>query len=121
MSKPITLSQEEIMPLWRCYLALTKPKVVALMLLTAVVGMCLSNPDVFLVEKALLGLLGIGLMAGAAASPAFVEDKPAEPVLVDQTPTRPKITSGYYDQRDVETQTSGNLIAEVILWVFSLP
>ena len=68
MNKSITLAQEEIMPLWRCYLALTKPKVVALMLLTALVGMCLSNPDVFVAEKALLGLIGIGLMAGAAAS-----------------------------------------------------
>tara|TARA_R100001015_G_C4604626_1_gene159635 strand:- start:8 stop:1300 length:1293 start_codon:yes stop_codon:yes gene_type:complete len=56
--------------------------------------------------------VGMG-MAGAAASPAFVEDKPAEPVTVDQTPTRPKITSGYYDQRDVENQNAGNLIAEV--------
>ena len=88
MSKSITLSQEEIMPLWRCYLALTKPKVVALMLLTAVVGMCLSNPDVFLVEKALLGLLGIGLMAGAAASLNHLIDERIDRIM-ERTHKRP--------------------------------
>ena len=88
MSKSITLSQEEIMPLWRCYLALTKPKVVALMLLTAVVGMCLSNPDVFLVEKALLGLLGIGLMAGAAASLNHLIDERIDGIM-ERTHKRP--------------------------------
>ena len=30
--------------LWRDYLELTKPKVVALMILTAVIGMCMAVP-----------------------------------------------------------------------------
>ncbi|MCY9844072.1 heme o synthase [Vibrio caribbeanicus] len=88
MSKSITLAQEETMPLWRCYLALTKPKVVALMLLTALVGMCLSNPDTFLVEKALLGLFGIGLMAGAAASLNHLIDERIDGIM-ERTHKRP--------------------------------
>lgn len=88
MSKSITLAQEETMPLWRCYLALTKPKVVALMLLTALVGMCLSNPDTFFVEKALLGLFGIGLMAGAAASLNHLIDERIDGIM-ERTHKRP--------------------------------
>lgn len=88
MSKSITLAQEETMPLWRCYLALTKPKVVALMLLTALVGMCLSNPDTFFVEKALLGLVGIGLMAGAAASLNHLIDERIDGIM-ERTHKRP--------------------------------
>jgi protoheme IX farnesyltransferase len=88
MSKSITLAQEETMPLWRCYLALTKPKVVALMLLTALVGMCLSNPDTFLMEKASLGLFGIGLMAGAAASLNHLIDERIDGIM-ERTHKRP--------------------------------
>ncbi|OBT16960.1 protoheme IX farnesyltransferase [Vibrio sp. UCD-FRSSP16_10] len=50
------------------YYQLTKPKVVALMLLTAVVGMCLAMPGALPMQQSILGLLGIGLMAGSAAA-----------------------------------------------------
>ncbi|EEX40128.1 heme o synthase [Vibrio furnissii] len=53
---------------WQIYLTLTKPKVVALMLLTALVGMCLAQPGLMPFKAAVLGLSGIGLMAGAAAA-----------------------------------------------------
>ncbi|EQB8916793.1 heme o synthase [Vibrio fluvialis] len=53
---------------WHIYLTLTKPKVVALMLLTALVGMCLAQPGLMPLKAAVLGLLGIGLMAGSAAA-----------------------------------------------------
>lgn len=53
---------------WHIYLTLTKPKVVALMLLTALVGMCLAQPGLIPLKAAVLGLSGIGLMAGSAAA-----------------------------------------------------
>ncbi|MFH4619668.1 heme o synthase [Vibrio furnissii] len=53
---------------WHIYLTLTKPKVVALMLLTALVGMCLAQPGLMPLKVAVLGLSGIGLMAGSAAA-----------------------------------------------------
>ncbi|EKO3377873.1 protoheme IX farnesyltransferase [Vibrio fluvialis] len=53
---------------WHIYLTLTKPKVVALMLLTALVGMCLAQPGLMPPKAAVLGLSGIGLMAGSAAA-----------------------------------------------------
>lgn len=53
---------------WRVYLTLTKPKVVALMLLTALVGMCLAVPNGLPFQQAVVGMFGIGLMAGSAAA-----------------------------------------------------
>ncbi|ELI5717923.1 protoheme IX farnesyltransferase [Vibrio fluvialis] len=53
---------------WHIYLTLTKPKVVALMLLTALVGMCLAQLGLMPLKAAVLGLSGIGLMAGSAAA-----------------------------------------------------
>ncbi|PMH44539.1 protoheme IX farnesyltransferase [Vibrio sp. 10N.286.49.B3] len=53
---------------WRIYLTLTKPKVVALMLLTALVGMCLATPGALPWQASILGLSGIGLMAASAAA-----------------------------------------------------
>lgn len=68
MSKTITISSASDNPLWRSYLTLMKPKVVALMLLTALVGMCLAVPGTLPVQQTILGLIGIGLMAGSAAA-----------------------------------------------------
>jgi protoheme IX farnesyltransferase len=53
---------------WRDYLELTKPRVVALMLLTAVIGMFMAVPGMVPWQVLLFGNLGIGLCAGAAAA-----------------------------------------------------
>ncbi|CAH6796360.1 Protoheme IX farnesyltransferase [Vibrio chagasii] len=60
---------------WKVYLTLTKPKVVALMLLTALVGMCLAVPNGLPLQQALFGMIGIGLMAGSAAAFNHLIDK----------------------------------------------
>ncbi|OBU09472.1 protoheme IX farnesyltransferase [Photobacterium aquimaris] len=52
---------------WRDYLTMTKPKVVAMLLLTALVGMCLAVPTVPSFKVVVLGLAGIGLQSAAAA------------------------------------------------------
>ena len=52
---------------WRDYLTMTKPKVVAMLLLTALVGMCLAVPTVPTINVVVLGLAGIGLQSSAAA------------------------------------------------------
>ncbi len=55
--------------LWRDYLALCKPKVVALIVFTAVVGMFLATPGLVPIQALVLGTVGIGL--GAASGAAF--------------------------------------------------
>ena len=53
---------------WRDYLELTKPRVVALMILTSVIGMLLAVPGLVPFDILILGNLGIALCAGSAAT-----------------------------------------------------
>ncbi len=69
MSKEIALPLESgKRKIGSTYLKLTKPKVVALMLITAIVGMSLAPVADFPWLQAAIGLTGIGLMAGSAAA-----------------------------------------------------
>ncbi len=52
---------------WRDYLELTKPRVVLLMLLCALVGMFLAVPGMVPLDILVFGLTGIALVAGSAA------------------------------------------------------
>jgi heme o synthase len=59
---------------WQDYFALTKPRVVALIMLTAVVGTLLATPGVPPLDALLLGNLGIALAAASAAAVNHVVD-----------------------------------------------
>ena len=59
---------------WRDYLELTKPRVVALMLLCALVGMLLATPELPPLPLILVGLAGIALVAGSAAAVNHIAD-----------------------------------------------
>ncbi|MDG2472248.1 MAG: heme o synthase [Pseudomonadales bacterium] len=75
-------------PLWRDYLELCKPNVVALMALTTVVGMLLAVPGMVPLDILLLGNLGIGLCAASAAVINHVVDKKID-LLMKRTENRP--------------------------------
>ena len=60
---------------WRRYLELTKPKVVALITFTAIVGTLLSSPGLPPLGALLWGNLGIALAAGCAATINHVLDR----------------------------------------------
>jgi protoheme IX farnesyltransferase len=66
---------------WRDYLELTKPRVVALMILTSVIGMLLAAPGVPGWDILLFGNLGIALLAGAAAVVNHVVDQKIDTVM----------------------------------------
>ena len=66
---------------WRDYLELTKPNVVALMILTTVIGMFLSVPGMVPVDVLILGNLGIALCAGAAAVVNHVVDRRIDTIM----------------------------------------
>ncbi|WMS86325.1 heme o synthase [Pleionea litopenaei] len=68
------MTSSVIKPSWKDYLELCKPKVVALILLTAVVGMFLAVPGMVPVDILILGTLGIGMASGAAAVVNHVVD-----------------------------------------------
>lgn len=73
---------------WRDYLELCKPRVVALMLLTAVVGMYLSTPGWVPLTTLLFALSGIGLCAGSAAAINHLIDKRIDSMMT-RTKERP--------------------------------
>ena len=60
---------------WRDYLELCKPNVVALMILTSVIGMQLATPNAVPLDILIFGNLGIALCAGAAAAVNHVVDR----------------------------------------------
>lgn len=59
---------------WEDYLALCKPKIVALIVFTAVVGMFLATPGLVPLSALVFGTLGIGLAAASAAAINHVVD-----------------------------------------------
>ncbi len=60
---------------WRRYLELTKPKVVALIVFTAIVGTLLASPGLPPLDALIWGNLGIALASGCAATLNHVLDR----------------------------------------------
>ena len=82
---------------WRAYLELCKPKVVALIVFTAVVGMLLAVPGAVPLRPFLLGTAGITLAAAAAAALNHVVDREAD-ARMRRTDRRP-LPTGLLDTR----------------------
>lgn len=80
-----------LMARWPDFLELTKPRVVALMLITALIGMCMAVPGFVPWEPLILGNLGIGLCAGAAAAINHVVDERIDQKM-SRTTNRPVAT-----------------------------
>jgi heme o synthase len=73
---------------WRNYIALCKPRVVLLMLLTVIVGMYLAAPGWISPYLLLASLLGVGLCAGSAAAINHLVDKRIDAIMA-RTKNRP--------------------------------
>src|SRR5580658_1877867 len=80
---------------WRDYLELTKPKVVALIVLTAIVGTLLASPGLPPLQALFFGNLGIALAAGSAAAINHVLDRRIDARMA-RTKRRP-LPSGHLD------------------------
>ncbi len=61
--------------IWLDYYELCKPNVVALMLVTSVIGMLLSVPGMVPIDILIIGNLGIALCAGSAAAVNHIADR----------------------------------------------
>jgi protoheme IX farnesyltransferase len=84
--------------LWRRYLELTKPKVVALVTFTAVVGTLLASPGVPPIAALVWGNLGIALAAACAATINHVLDRRIDEQMA-RTRARP-LPSGTLTERE---------------------
>jgi protoheme IX farnesyltransferase len=101
----------------REYFELTKPRVVALIVFTAVVGMFLSSPSVFLpLGPFLFGTLGIALAAGSAAAFNHVLDQRADAVMT-RTRARPLPTGQLTAREAFLFAVALGLVSMVILVV----
>jgi len=75
---------------WRDYLELCKPNVVALMMLTAVIGMFLATPGMVPWQVLVFGNLGIALCAASAAAVNHLVDRRIDAVMA-RTRARPMV------------------------------
>jgi heme o synthase len=73
---------------WRDYLEITKPKVVLLLVFTALVGMALAVPGWLPLQETFFGLLGIGLASSSAAAINHVIDQRTDAIM-KRTENRP--------------------------------
>lgn len=76
---------------WRDYLELCKPRVVALMILTSVIGMLLAAPGFVAADIFIFGNLGIALCAGSAAAVNHLVDRQIDKKML-RTFNRPVAT-----------------------------
>ena len=94
------MSQDNTLTLragWRDYLELCKPRVVALMILTTVIGMCLATNGWVPVSALVFGNLGIALCAGSAAVINHILDSRIDQIMA-RTRNRP-VATGRVDSR----------------------
>ncbi len=83
---------------WRLYLALTKPRVVALIVFTAIVGTLMSTPGLPPLRALLWGNLGIALAAASAAAINHVLDRRID-AQMSRTRGRPLPTGGLNERQ----------------------
>jgi protoheme IX farnesyltransferase len=104
----------------RDYLELTKPKVVLLMLITALVGMYMATPYAVPLKILCCGSLGIALAAGSAAVLNHLADQRAD-ILMHRTKKRPLPTKKLSSKQALMFSALLGISSLVILTVFVNP
>jgi protoheme IX farnesyltransferase len=85
---------------WRDYYEMTKPRVVMLLLLTALVGMCLATETWIDPQVLVFGMLGIGLLSSSAAVINHVVDHKIDSLMA-RTFNRPVATGKVSPKRAI--------------------
>lgn len=98
LTKELTSPRRPVLAVWRDYYVLTKPRVVQLLVFTAVVGMFLATPGLVSWDVLIFGSLGIGLAAASGAVVNHVLDQRIDAKMT-RTRTRP-LPTGRINERD---------------------
>ncbi len=101
---------------WRDYYELGKPRVVALIVFTAVVGMFLAVPGLPPWQALVYGTLGIGLAASSAAAINHVVDRKYDEKMA-RTMNRPIPTGHVTTQQALFYAAFIGVVSMLILWV----
>ena len=80
-TEEISASQVNSQPAWSDYLELCKPRVVALMLICAAVGMALASSNIPSPELIIATLVGVALVAGSAAVVNHIADARIDAIM----------------------------------------
>jgi protoheme IX farnesyltransferase len=107
-------------PRWRSYLALTKPRVVALIVLTAVVGSLLATPGLPPLDLLLFGNLGIALAAASAATLNQLLDARIDARMA-RTRTRPLPTGNLTETHALRFAIVIGVLSMLVLWLLVNP
>lgn len=102
---------------WQAYYQLTKPKVVALLLLTALVGMVLALPTLPPMQLLFPALLGIGLLSAAAAAYNHILDQRIDAIMT-RTHQRPLVQNKISTPKAIIFATSMAAIGMFVLFYF---
>jgi len=105
---------------WRDYYELGKPKVVALIVFTAVVGMFLAVPGLPPLGALVFGTLGIGMAASSAAAINHVVDRRFDRKMA-RTMLRPIPTGHLTSGQALGYAAALGIASMVILWVLVNP
>ena len=121
MSRTAISAQENLVeksaqPHWRDYLELTKPRVVMLLMLTAIVGMFMATPQMVPLNVLLLGSLGMACAMAAAAAVNHVVDQRID-ALMARTGNRP-IVQGKISPQKALLFAAGLSIASMFILAF---
>ena len=102
---------------WSDYLELCKPRVVALMILTSVIGMLLAVPGMVPLDVLILGNLGIALCAGSAATVNHLVDRQIDQKML-RTFNRPVATGRVEPVKAAWFALATGVVGMAILLVF---
>lgn len=105
---------------WREYFALCKPKVVALIAFTAVVGMLLSTPGPIPLDTLVFGTLGIALGAASGAAVNHWVDQRSDAIM-ERTHNRPLPQGKLSPQAAIRFALAIGALSMVILGMFVNP
>jgi protoheme IX farnesyltransferase len=105
---------------WRDYLELCKPNVVALMILTSLIGMLLATDQMVPVDVLLLGNLGIAMSAASAAAVNHIVDQHVDEKMA-RTANRPIATGRIESRQAILFAAVTGLVGLSILMVFINP
>jgi len=108
-----TVQSRQALPRIQQFFALTKPRVVSLIVFTAVIGMFLATPGMVPLQPLIFGTIGIALVAGAAAAINCLVEQKIDKVMA-RTRSRPlpmgQLTSG-------ETLAFSSVVGGIGLWM----
>ena len=104
----------------REYFELTKPRVVALIVFTAIVGMFLATPGMVPIEILIFATIGIGLAAGSAASINHIVDQHVDSIM-QRTKRRP-LPTGHLSTRQavIFSAVTGLIAMGILAWKVNL-